>query len=53
MQVPWELLVGPAGAIVALLLWIQDLRKQRDALDARLSRIVDALEAALRKAETK
>ena len=53
MQIPWEILLGPFGAIVALLLWIQDLRKQRDTLDARLSRIVEALEVALKKADPK
>lgn len=51
MQIPIELVLGPAGAVVVLLLWIADLRKQRDTLDARLSRIVDALEAAMRKVD--
>lgn len=49
MQIPVELILGPAGAVVVLLLWNYDLRKQRDALTDRLNRIVDALEVALKE----
>lgn len=56
MQVPLEVLVGPVGAVGALLLWIWDLRKERDAWrdrslasDGRLERIADAFTALAKK----
>ena len=51
MQIPIEVILGPAGAVAVLFLWVLDLRKQRDELNVRLNRLVDALEASLRKAE--
>jgi len=51
VQVPLELVFGPLGAIGVLLLWVLDLRKQRDDAQARLNRLLDGLEAGLKKAE--
>lgn len=53
MQIPLEVVLGPLGAVAVLLLWNYDLKKQRDELTARLNRIVDALEVALKKADPK
>lgn len=53
MTLTWELLLGPLGAVVVLIWWNHDLRKQRDDLATRLNRIVDALEVALKKGESR
>jgi hypothetical protein len=53
VQIPIELVLGPFGAVAVLLLWIQDLRKQRDAYQAQLAKLVDALESGLRRADAK
>lgn len=51
VQIPLEIVLGPLGAVAVLLWWNHDLRTQRDQLAARLNKIVDALEDALKKAE--
>jgi hypothetical protein len=53
VQIPLEVILGPAGAVAVLLLWVLDLRKQRDDYKAKLDRLVDELVAGIRKAEPK
>ena len=61
---PWELIVGAGGGFVFAVwvvnkLWQAHLAKDKreedrsDRLEARLDRIVDALDAGLKKAEPK
>ena len=49
MQIPLEVILGPVGALALALLWIWDLRKQRDDAVTRLNRIIDKFEASLDK----
>ena len=44
VQIPLEAILGPFGAIAVLLLWVVDLRKQRDDLQARVNRLLDKIE---------
>jgi hypothetical protein len=53
VQIPIEIILGPAGAVAVLLLWVFDLRKQRDDLSGRLNKLVDELVAGIRKADSK
>lgn len=46
MQVPLEFLIGPAGALGLALLWIHDLRKERDTLKERLYKLLDKIDVA-------
>lgn len=50
VQIPLEVILGPVGALGIALVWIWDLRKQRDDAVARLNRIIDKFEASLDKA---
>lgn len=51
VSVPLEVILGPLGAVGVLLLWIADLRKERDELKTQLRKLTDALEIGLRRAE--
>ena len=46
MQIPVELILGPVGALVLAMLWIQDLRKERDLLKDRLYKLLDKIDVA-------
>jgi hypothetical protein len=46
VQIPIEVLVGPAGAVAVLLLWNMDLRKERDLLKERLYKLLDKIDVA-------
>ena len=46
MPVPVEWLVGPVGALALALLWIHDLRKERDTLKERLYKLLDKIDVA-------
>jgi hypothetical protein len=46
VQIPIEVLVGPAGAVAVLLLWVYDLRKERDLLKERLYNLLDKIDVA-------
>jgi len=46
VQIPVELILGPVGALVLAMLWIQDLRKERDLLKDRLYKLLDKIDVA-------
>ena len=46
MQVPIEIVFGSGGALALALLWIYDLRRERDALKDRLYRLLDKIDVA-------
>lgn len=46
MQIPIELVFGSGGAIALALLWIYDLRKERDLLKDRLYKLLDKIDVA-------
>jgi hypothetical protein len=46
VQVPLEVLFGTGGALGLALLWIYDLRRERDALKDRLYRLLDKIDVA-------
>lgn len=43
--VSWEVILQ-GGAIVVLVMWVWDLRKERDALKDRLYRLLDKIDVA-------
>lgn len=44
MQLPVELVFGTGGALALALLWIYDLRKERDVLKERLYKLLDKID---------
>jgi hypothetical protein len=46
VQIPVELILGPVGALALAMLWIQDLRKERDLLKDRLYKLLDKIDVA-------
>jgi hypothetical protein len=46
LQIPLEIILGSGGALALALLWILDLRKERDALKERLYRLLDKIDVA-------
>ena len=46
VQIPVELILGPVGALVLAMLWISDLRKERDLLKDRLYKLLDKIDVA-------
>ena len=46
VQIPVELILGPVGALALAMLWIMDLRKERDLLKERLYKLLDKIDVA-------
>jgi len=46
VQIPVELILGPVGALALAMLWISDLRKERDLLKDRLYKLLDKIDVA-------
>ena len=46
MPIPLEVVFGTGGALALALLWIHDLRKERDILKDRLYRLLDKIDVA-------
>ena len=46
MPVPVEWLLGPVGALALAMLWIYDLRRERDLLKDRLYKLLDKIDVA-------
>jgi hypothetical protein len=46
VPIPIEVVFGTGGALALALLWIHDLRKERDALKERLYKLLDKIDVA-------
>ena len=52
MPIPIEVVFGTGGALALALLWIHDLRKERDTLKEKLYKLLDKIDVAA-KSDTK
>jgi heme exporter protein D len=48
VQLPIEIVFGTGGALALALLWIHDLRQERNLLKERLYKLLDKIDVAAR-----
>jgi hypothetical protein len=46
LPIPIEIVFGTGGALAVALLWVHDLRKERDLLKSRLYALLDKIDVA-------